>query len=60
MKFDEIKEKLESVESCSQYVRVSSTHPLELYLGKNEKGYMTLRYNERQFHSYKGNRHKFN
>ena len=43
MKFDEIKEKLESVESCSQYVRVSSTHPLELYLGKNEKGYMTLR-----------------
>lgn len=45
MKFDEIKEKLESVENCSQYVRVSSMHPLELYLGKNEKGYMTLRYN---------------
>lgn len=45
MKFDEIKEKLESVEHSSQYVRVSVNHPLELYLGKNEKGYLTLRYN---------------
>lgn len=45
MKFDEIKEKLESVEYSSQYVRVSVNHPLELYLGKNEKGYLTLRYN---------------
>lgn len=45
MLLGEIKEKLESVINNSQYVRVSSSHPLELYLGKNEKGYMTLRYN---------------
>lgn len=45
MLLGEIKEKLESVINNSQYVRVSSHHPLELYLGKNEKGYMTLRYN---------------
>ncbi len=45
MKFDEIKEKLESVEQSSQYVRVSAEHPLELYLGKNEKGNLTLRFN---------------
>lgn len=45
MKFDEIKEKFELVENNSEYVRASSTHPLELYLGKNEQGYPTLRYN---------------
>ena len=45
MRFDEIKEKLEAVKSFSQYVRVSVGHPLELYLGKNEKGFPTLRYN---------------
>ena len=45
MRFDEIKEKLEAVKSSSQYVRVSAGHPLELYLGKNEKGFPTLRYN---------------
>ncbi len=45
MKYDEIKAKLESVTQLSQYVRVSVEHPLELYLGKNEKGYLTLRYN---------------
>ena len=45
MDFTEVKEKLESVEYFSQYMRVSAGHPLEIYLGKNEKGYMTLRYN---------------
>ena len=42
---EEIKEKLESVTNYSEYIRVSTSHPLELYLGKNEKGFMTLRYN---------------
>ena len=45
MRFDEIKEKLESIEHCSQYVRVNAEHPLELYLGKNSKGFLTLRFN---------------
>ncbi len=45
MKLEEIKKKIESVEQSSQYVRVSVGHPLELYLGKNEKGYLTLRFN---------------
>ena len=45
MKFDEIKEKLEKIEYPSRYVRVSVSHPLELYLGKNEKGFLTLRFN---------------
>ena len=38
-------DKIESIETNSQYVRVSETHPLELYIGKNEKGYPTLRFN---------------
>lgn len=37
--------KINSVANFSQYVRVSDEHKLELYLGKNEKGYPTLRYN---------------
>lgn len=45
MDFNEIREKLESVHNNSQYVRVSVEHPLELYLGKNDKGFLTLRYN---------------
>ena len=45
MRFEEIKDKLEMVSSFSQYIRVDVGHPLELYLGKNEKGYPTLRYN---------------
>ena len=45
MEFSEIKEKLEAVQKPSQYIRVNAIHPLELYLGKNEKGYSTLRYN---------------
>lgn len=45
MNREEVKQKLESVSNNSQYVRVSDEHPLELYLGKNEKGFLTLRYN---------------
>lgn len=45
MRFEEIKSKVESIKQHSQYVRVSAIHPLELYLGKNEKGNPTLRFN---------------
>lgn len=41
----EVKEKLSLIVNNSEYVRVSESHPLELYLGKNEKGNPTLRYN---------------
>lgn len=45
MNKDEIKNKLSLITNNSEYVRVSDSHPLELYLGKNEKGNPTLRYN---------------
>lgn len=45
MNREEIKSKIEAINNNSQYVRVSETHPLELYIGKNEKGFPTLRYN---------------
>ena len=45
MNKEEVKTKLSLVMCNSEYVRVSESHPLELYLGKNEKGYYTLRYN---------------
>lgn len=45
MNKEEIKNKISMVTSHSQYIRVSDSHPLELYLGKNEKGYPTLRFN---------------
>lgn len=45
MNKDEVRNKLSLVMNNSEYVRVSDSHPLELYLGKNEKGYPTLRYN---------------
>jgi len=45
MNREEIKQKLGSVENYSQYIRVNEQHPLELYLGKNEKGFCTLRFN---------------
>lgn len=41
----DVENKIKSVSNFSQYVRVSENHSLELYLGKNEKGYPTLRYN---------------
>lgn len=49
MRFVEIKSKIESIEQYSQYLRVSAGHPLELYLGKNENGNPTLRFNG-EFH----------
>lgn len=45
MNKEDIKNKLESISTNSQYIRVSEDHPLELFLGKNEKGFLTLRYN---------------
>lgn len=45
MNKEEVKSKIESILNNSQYVRVNDEHPLELYLGKNEKGYPTLRFN---------------
>lgn len=52
MRFVEIKSKIESIEQYSQYLRVSAGHPLELYLGKNENGNPTLRFNG-EFHPVK-------
>lgn len=40
-----VEQKFKSIKKCSEYVRVSDSHPLELYLGLNEKGCFTLRYN---------------
>ena len=45
MNKEEIRSKLAQTLSPSTYIRVSEEHPLELYLGKNEKGIPTLRYN---------------
>ena len=41
----EVQEIIDSVSKNSTYKRVSSSHPLELYLGLNEKGDPTLRFN---------------
>lgn len=45
MNRNEIQKKIESIQANSQYVRVSDNHPLELYIGKNDKGFPTLRFN---------------
>ena len=45
MNRNEIENKINLITQNSQYIRVSDSHPLELYIGKNEKGYPTLRYN---------------
>ena len=45
MKFEDVKKKIDSIQKPSEYIRVDESHPLELYLGKNEKGYATLRFN---------------
>lgn len=45
MNKNDIKKMLESIEKNSYYFRVSEDHPLELYIGKNEEGKPTLRYN---------------
>lgn len=41
----EIEKKLKAINGNSNYIRVSDNHPLELYIGKNEDGKPTLRYN---------------
>ena len=45
MNRNENENKINLITQNSQYIRVSDSHPLELYIGKNEKGYPTLRYN---------------
>ena len=40
-----IEEKFSIIQENSTYLRVSETHPLELYLGLNELGQKTLRFN---------------
>lgn len=45
MNREDVRIKFESIHNVSEYVRVSDIHPLELYIGKNEKGYPTLRFN---------------
>lgn len=45
MNREDVRIKFEAIHNVSEYVRVSDIHPLELYIGKNEKGYPTLRFN---------------
>lgn len=45
MNSNEIEKKIGLISHNSQYIRVTESHPLELYIGKNEKGFPTLRYN---------------
>lgn len=45
MNSNEIENKIGLISHNSQYIRVTESHPLELYIGKNEKGFPTLRYN---------------
>lgn len=45
MNISEIRKKFEAIKTNSTYLRVNELHPLELYLGLNEQGQKTLRYN---------------
>lgn len=45
MNVQQIEERFAKVQENSTYLRVSEDHPLELYLGLNEKGQKTLRFN---------------
>ena len=45
MNKSELIEKFNQVKENSYYIAVSKDHPLDLYVGKNEKGYLTLRFN---------------
>lgn len=45
MNKQDIQNKINSVHSNSQYVRVSEEHPLELFIGRDEQGLPTLRFN---------------
>lgn len=42
---EEVERKLRCINQNSQYIRAGENHPLELYLGLNEKGNYTLRFN---------------
>lgn len=42
---EEVERKLKNITQNSQYIRAGEDHPLELYLGLNEKGNFTLRFN---------------
>lgn len=45
MNKQELVSKFNQVTENSYYISVSNTHPLELYIGKNEKGFLALRFN---------------
>ena len=45
MNKSELIEKFNQVKENSYYIAVYKDHPLDLYFGKNEKGYLTLRFN---------------
>ncbi len=45
MTTNEIKDKFDEIKINSTYRRVSDSHPLELYLGLDERGFKTLRFN---------------
>lgn len=45
MNKEEIKSKISLISKKSFYIRVSDSHPLELYIGRNDDGFLTLRYN---------------
>ena len=45
MRAEDIEKKFSLVSGRSEYIRVSEDHPLELYLGLNENGAKTLRFN---------------
>lgn len=45
MEAKEVKEKFDKLKNHSEYVRVSETHPLELYFGLNDQGSKVLRFN---------------
>lgn len=45
MNFQQIEEKFASIQENSTYLRVSEEHPLELYIGLNDQGQKTLRFN---------------
>ena len=45
MDIQQIEEKFAAIQGNSTYLRVSEEHPLELYLGLNDQGQKTLRFN---------------
>ena len=45
MNVQQIEEKFAAIQGNSTYLRVSEAHPLELYLGLNDQGQKTLRFN---------------